>query len=107
MPDHCESCGLKFNLEPGFFYGAMYVGYGISVAYLTAVYIAMMIVTPDFEVVLYFILGIGSLLILTPVIFRLSRSIWLSMFVKYDPKAIEKWEIETSGEKRDNPCINV
>ncbi|UTW67407.1 DUF983 domain-containing protein [bacterium SCSIO 12643] len=107
MPEHCDSCGLKFNMEPGFFYGAMYVGYGLSVAYLTAVYVAMEVLLDDFAVGLYFILGIGSLIVFTPFIFRLSRSIWLTMFVKYDKDAEAKWAKELNGEKRENPCINV
>jgi hypothetical protein len=107
MPEHCDRCGLKFNLEPGFFYGAMYIGYGISIAYLSTFYLLLLLILKDFEVELYFVLAIGSLLALTPIIFRLSRSIWLAIFVKYNRNAIKKWEEETGGVKRDNPCINV
>jgi hypothetical protein len=32
MPDYCSVCGLKFNPEPGFYTGAMYVSYGLSVS---------------------------------------------------------------------------
>jgi uncharacterized protein (DUF983 family) len=32
MYDNCPKCGLKFELEPGYFYAAMYVGYAINVA---------------------------------------------------------------------------
>jgi hypothetical protein len=107
MPEHCGNCGLKFNREPGFFYGAMYVGYGISVGYLISFYLAMMLIVPDFEVETYFMFGIGSLLVLTPVIFKLSRSIWISLFVKYDSEAASKWMEKTKGLKIDNPCIEV
>ncbi|MGB1004441.1 MAG: DUF983 domain-containing protein [Salibacteraceae bacterium] len=87
MPENCECCGLKFNREPGFFYGSMYVGYGLSIAYLVAVYVAMVVLLNEFEIEAYLLLGIGSLVVLTPVIFRLSRSIWLFMFTKYDSQA--------------------
>lgn len=107
MPEHCDSCGLKFNKEPGFFYGSMYVGYGLSVAYLVAFYVAMVVLLQDFEVETYLLLSIISLLVLTPVIFKLSRSIWLSMFEKYDPKAIENWKEKTKGKEIDNPCIEA
>lgn len=89
--EHCEGCGLKFNREIGFFYGAMYVGYGLSVAYLTTFYVGMLLLLGDFEISSYFIFGIGSLFVLTPVIFRISRSIWLSMFVDYNPDTVLKW----------------
>lgn len=30
MFDTCSVCGLKYEVEPGFFWGAMYVSYGIT-----------------------------------------------------------------------------
>ena len=30
--DNCSNCNLKYMLEPSFFYGAMYINYGITVA---------------------------------------------------------------------------
>lgn len=32
MPDHCPECGLSFMPEPGFYYGAMYVSYALTIA---------------------------------------------------------------------------
>lgn len=92
MPENCPKCGLKFLREPGFFYGAMYVGYGLSVAYLVSFYVAMYVLLVEFSVEMYLLFAIGSLIVFTPVIFRLSRSIWLFMFTKYDPNAISNWE---------------
>lgn len=107
MPEHCHCCGLKFNKEPGFFYGSMYVGYGLSVAYLIAFYVAMFVLFRDFSIEAYLLFSIGSLVLLTPVIFRVSRSIWLFMFEKFDPTAIEKWQEKSKGKNIDNPCIEV
>ena len=107
MPTFCNKCGLIFNREPGFFYGAMYVGYGLSVGYLITFYLAMILFLHDFAVETFFIFGIGTLLLLTPVIFRTSRSIWLTLFVKYDPNAIKEWEKNTVVDKTNNPCIEV
>ena len=107
MYEHCASCGLKFNKEPGFFYGAMYVGYGISVAYLTIFYVGMLVLLGDFELTTYFIFGIGSLFLLTPVIFRFSRSVWISLFVSYDQSSEKRWEKETNGTEIENPCVDV
>ena len=107
MPVHCDKCGLKFDKEPGFFYGAMYVGYGLSVAYLVSFYVAMWVLIREFEVETYLLLSIGTLIGLTPVIFRISRSVWLTMFEKYDSKAISKWETKSKGKNIDNPCIEV
>jgi hypothetical protein len=86
----------------------MYVGYGLSVAYLTSFYVAMVVLFGEFELSSYFIFGIGSLFLFTPVVFRISRSIWISFFVKYDQESIQKWKESTQGkEKIPNPCIDV
>jgi len=39
MHEHCSHCNLKFKIEPSFFYGAMYVSYGVGVAIGVAVFI--------------------------------------------------------------------
>jgi len=33
MHTHCPHCGFRFEVEPGYFYGAMYVSYAISGAF--------------------------------------------------------------------------
>ena len=30
--DHCSNCNLKYMIEPSFYFGAMYINYGITVA---------------------------------------------------------------------------
>ena len=37
MFDTCSVCGLTFEVEPGFFWGAMYVSYGITTAMMIIV----------------------------------------------------------------------
>lgn len=32
MPDHCPNCHLAFMPEPGFYYGAMFMSYVVTVA---------------------------------------------------------------------------
>jgi hypothetical protein len=36
MFQFCPECGLKFEREPGYFLGAMYVGYGLALGTITA-----------------------------------------------------------------------
>ncbi len=88
MHDVCAHCGTRFKMEPSFFYGAMYVSYGVGVA----IAIASFIIT-------YFVLGlgrftsflviVGALIITLPLIIRASRNIWVNLFFKYDPKKAE------------------
>ena len=83
MHDHCSHCGKKFKIEPSFFFGAMYVSYGVGVAIAVAAFI-----------ISYFFIGLDknytflviilTLIILFPPIVRVSRNIWINFFVKYD-----------------------
>jgi uncharacterized protein (DUF983 family) len=37
MHERCEDCDLKFEREPGYFLGAMYVSYGLALATIAAI----------------------------------------------------------------------
>lgn len=78
----CSHCGERYEKEPGYFYGAMFVSYA-----LTAL-VFFIILVLDFT---FFHLGLSLLLflipavlILSPVTFRWSRLIWLNLFIRYD-----------------------
>jgi len=90
MHKKCQVCNEDFEREPGFYFGAAYVSYALTVALWIAVLVALIcfdwwgwISFSFFEdVSLFLICGIGVLLILMPIILRLSRSIWINMFTK-------------------------
>ena len=92
MPKTCSKCGQRFELEPAFYYGAMYVSYGVSVAWLVSVFVAMYVLYPSFHVNEYLTIAIGSLIALSPYIFKLCRVIYINFFVSYDPNAIDDFE---------------
>ncbi|NND16733.1 MAG: DUF983 domain-containing protein [Eudoraea sp.] len=87
MHERCSHCNTKFKIEPSFFYGAMYVSYGVGIAFGVAAFI-----------ISYFFLNLGrlsSFLVITgtlifflPVILRLSRNIWINFFFKFDPEKV-------------------
>lgn len=81
----CPNCGLRYEIEPAFFFGAMYVSYGYTVAIFVATFIIMnTIYSPtiwDVVIALAIILVLGS-----PIILRLSRITYLNLFVKYNPE---------------------
>ncbi len=84
MHKNCARCGQKFEPETGFYYGAMYVSYGLSVGLMFIVAaILYWGFDASFAVLLTTILGIYILGF--PLLFRISRNIWLAMFVKYNP----------------------
>ena len=89
MDERCSHCGLKYKIEPSFFYGAMYVSYAVGIAFAVAAFvIANLFLGAD--LITTFIAIIGTLIVFMPVIMRISRNIWINMFVKYDPKASQK-----------------
>lgn len=89
MYDHCSHCGLQYQLEPSFFYGAMYVNYGLTVALGVAVFLLTKVLM-DFTITESFISIIVALVVLMPVNLRLARNIYINMFVSYDPEASAK-----------------
>lgn len=82
MPERCDHCGLRYEQEPSFFSGAMYVSYALQVAIFTTVYVALRVLfNPPMEAYLY--TTIAAAVVLFPVTFRLSRAIYLNFFIGY------------------------
>lgn len=70
-------------MEPSFFYGAMYISYGITVAISVFIFIVsnVFIGLNPFQ---SFLSIIGVLVLFSPLVMRISRIIWINMFVKYE-----------------------
>ena len=89
MPEHCPVCGQSFEIEPGFWYGTGFVSYALSVAVSVATFIAWKVLI-GFSLEdnrLFWWMGVNGVLLvlLQPLLMRLSRTIWLNFFVYYDP----------------------
>ena len=84
MNTYCSHCGFKFEIEPSFFYGAMYISYGLTVAIGIITFVIL------FQFNLTFLeIFIGIILVLflfMPITLRLSRLIYSNIFSGYDPK---------------------
>jgi hypothetical protein len=88
MHHECSECKQKFDMEPGFWYGTGYVSYALTIAISVASFLAWWLIL-GFSLrdnSLLWWLGINALLlvILQPWIMRLSRTIYLYFFVRYD-----------------------
>ena len=82
MHDNCSHCGLHYKIEPSFFYGAMYVSYGLGVAISVAAFIvAFLFIGTSLKTSFYVI--IAALVLPMPLIMRISRNIWINIFVHY------------------------
>ncbi len=89
MNENCSHCGLKYQLEPSFFYGAMYVSYGLNVAVGIAAFIVSFIFFGA-TIEQSFLAIVITLIVLFPFVLRLARNLYINMFVSYDPKVGEK-----------------
>ena len=85
MHKNCSNCNFKYMMEPSFFYGAMYVNYGLTVG--------ISIITFVISTVLFklgflesFLPIVVTLILTAPISLRLSRIIWINLFVKYSSK---------------------
>ncbi|MER3319936.1 MAG: DUF983 domain-containing protein [Allomuricauda sp.] len=89
MNERCSHCGLKYKIEPSFFYGAMYVSYGVGIAFAVAAFVISFLFIGT-TLLTTFISIVGTLIVFMPIIVRLSRNIWINFFVKYDSSAVKK-----------------
>lgn len=87
MPERCSHCGLKYQPEPGFFYGAMFVSYGLSILITGLVWFILTLFGFDFMAVIW--ASVITLLISMPLVFRLSRAIWINLFIHFEESG---WE---------------
>jgi uncharacterized protein (DUF983 family) len=89
MPEKCSECGQKYDLETGFWYGTGYVSYALAVAITVATFIAWWVLigvsTDDNRIFWWLGLNCVFLVLIQPWLMRLSRVIYLYIFVSYDP----------------------
>ena len=83
---NCPHCGLAYEREPGFFFGAMYVSYALTMAIFLGSTFILYNFFGDPSVEVYIFTVVGAVLLLTPAVFRYSRTLYLYGFggVKYD-----------------------
>jgi uncharacterized protein (DUF983 family) len=89
MNERCPHCGFYFEVEPGYFYVAMFVSYAINVAQLVTLAVATYVLTHSDNPWLYLATLLLPALILSPVTFRYSRVIllyWLTPGIHFDPE---------------------
>lgn len=90
MHHRCTVCMENFQREPGFYFGAAYVSYALTVALWVATLVALE--TFDYIGMLEFgfythvgtflLTGTALLILMLPLIYRISRAVWLSMNTK-------------------------
>jgi hypothetical protein len=109
MNEKCPVCGQRMEIEIGFYYGTSYISYALTVALSAATFVAWWLIIgfslEDHR--LFYWIGFNgvSLLLLQPWLMRLSRAVWLSVFVQYNanweqPDPVDPEEIAATNFSR-------
>ena len=80
MHTHCSNCNHKFEREPGFFVGALYVFYGLNVAVSIATFIVTYVLYSD--IILFGIANAILLVGLSVFNYKYSLLIWMYLFTQ-------------------------
>ena len=84
MPDNCPKCNQDFQIETGFYLGAMFISYAIAIL-LNIVLFVVFLVFDAYTIGSFLITAGFLLLLISPYLIKVSRSIWIALSVKYDP----------------------
>lgn len=87
--EKCSNCQTKYRMEPSFFYGSMYVSYGLGVALSVAAFVVSFLIFNSSLTTAFIAISI-TLVVLMPIIMRLSRNIWINLFMSYDKDLAKK-----------------
>lgn len=90
--EHCSHCGLRYEVEPGFYFGAMFVSYGMVTAITLSVGFVLYRFFQEASVFAYIGIITCTVILFIPVIFRYSRILFLYGFggIKYDRNYLKR-----------------
>lgn len=77
MHDKCPVCGYRYEKEPGYFLGAMYVSYGMTIIEMLALFFATYWFVP---LGVFFAIIFGALVLTSFFNFRVARVFWINLF---------------------------
>ena len=90
MPYACITCGLRYEPEPGYYFGAMFISYILSCSLLLPIALLLNFYTEiGINTIMAIIIFIGAVLFMK--ILRLSRSLWIHIMIGYDPQAERRY----------------
>jgi uncharacterized protein (DUF983 family) len=85
MHTQCPACRYVYEREPGYFLGAIVIGYAVAVPAVAGLGFLIHALAPSLDWTLAFIIGFVLYLGLTPTVFRYSRAIWMYVDHWLDP----------------------
>ena len=85
MLERCPVCDLKYEREPGYFLGAMYISYGIALVTITLLALVFW-GTMGWPILKSTLWGFVAFLPLVPPITLISRVLWIYLDQAIDPE---------------------
>ncbi len=87
MNHECPHCNVRLEPEPGFYQGAMYVGYAITLICMLAISLVLFL-AGSFSEWIYISVVISFMILIVPLNYRYSRIVYLYLFggIKYNPE---------------------
>ncbi|MBG8555391.1 DUF983 domain-containing protein [Hymenobacter sp. BT594] len=84
MYEACPVCTQHYEPEVGFYWGAMYISYGLSVGIVVLVGLTLYYLAGDPPVWVYITSVAFAVILLTPLLFRYARALMLYWFGSID-----------------------
>lgn len=84
MNDRCPHCSLLFNREAGYFLGAMYISYGLSLIVIF-LFSALLWGVTSWSLERDIVIASLIFLPLVPLLVTVSRVLWIHMDRAFDP----------------------
>src|SRR5258705_8479762 len=110
MNKNCPVCGQPTEIEVGFYYGTSYVSYALAVMICVISLLAwwMLIGLSTSDNRFFYWLGFNAvlLIVLQPWLMRVSRSLWISWFVRYDRDSQDHQPMDVSERMNEEQANN-
>jgi len=86
MCTHCPRCGVRFEREPGFFVGALFVNFALTEAVMFLWLAAVTLVTIPHPPVWWLIGGAVAVCVVLPVVlYPFSKTLWFALHIAMQP----------------------
>ena len=85
MQERCAICDLKFEREPGYFLGAMYISYGLGVLIMAPI-AALLWALTGWWITKVIVWAVVLFLPLAPTITLFARVLWIYLDQSVDPE---------------------
>ena len=83
LHETCPLCHRKYEMEPGFYYGALFVSYALSIAFSLLAFGITWLIAPQLSIWGFMVVVVGLTALAAPYLYALSKILWANMFFSY------------------------